>query len=464
MLYPESFVRHEEDELFADLRQGEDVLVARGGGRLYLELEGVETEGVKLCRMDNKNRRVLNGYLSYTAPTAIGREAASFGLGDRLGVCGPALLDALAGCPVMPVLAQQSLRELTLTNRSYHDVMDSASWAVFKRGWKRGWAADGDHLKHYDDISAAISYGCTMITLDCSDALSPEPKTDAELEERYQKLDAGLREIYEKKYIGNKEAVSLGADFSKRELMSVAVVYSGAAELAKRVYFELIKTADREIDLEVSLDETACTTTYCAHYFVARELADAGAEIMSLAPRFVGEFQKGIDYIGDIAEFSDDLLAHARIAKHFGYKISVHSGSDKFSIFPYVGEHTDKLFHIKTAGTNWLQCIRMIAAEQPQLYRKIHQKALESFDKAAAYYVVHADPAAVPDIGDMKDMQLESLFDNNDCRQLIHITYGFILQDKELHSAIYHTLEEKREQRDKYVSGHIDAHIKALGF
>ena len=125
--------------------------------------------------------------------------------------------------------------------------------------------------------------------------------------------------------------------------------------------------------------------------------------------------------------FKAELKVHQAIAETFGYKLSVHSGSDKFSVFPIIGEVTGGHFHIKTSGTNWLEAMRLVAMEDPKLYRNIHKYALTVFAQAKAYYHVSANPAAVPDVDTLRDDQLPMLFDMTDSRQLIHITYGFIL-------------------------------------
>ncbi len=93
---------------------------------------------------------------------------------------------------------------------------------------------------------------------------------------------------------------------------------------------------------------------------------------MGLAPRFVGDFEKGIDYKGDLKAFESCLAEHVQIAKDYGpYKISVHSGSDKFSIYPIVGRVTGGQFHLKTAGTSYLEALRVVARFEPALMRDI---------------------------------------------------------------------------------------------
>ncbi|KKN55303.1 hypothetical protein LCGC14_0583470, partial [marine sediment metagenome] len=180
-------------------------------------------------------------------------------------------------------------------------------------------------------------------------------------------------------------------------------------------------------DFELSVDESSAPTSPQAHLFIANEICEANIKVSSVAPRFVGEFQKAIDYIGDLDAFKRSFRTHAALARYFGYKISVHSGSDKFSVFPVIGELSRGRFHIKTSGTNWLEAVKVIARKDPGLYRELHRKALLTFDRATKYYHVTTNIKKVPDLSTLRDGQLPELFNNPDARQLIHITYGEIL-------------------------------------
>src|SRR5699024_7549224 len=222
-------------------------------------------------------------------------------------------------------------------------------------------------------------------------------------------------------------------------------------------------------DFEMSIDETLTPTSPEAHFFVANELIDGGVEITSLAPRFCGEFQKGIDYIGDIEQFEREFNAHFAISEHFDYKISVHSGSDKFSIFPIIGDITKRRYHLKTAGTNWLEAMRVIAKNDPALYRDIHSFALDNLDKAKAYYAIGADLDKVPDLNTLSDDELPALFDKPDSRQVIHITYGLILQEKDkdgqyvFRDRLYEIWNTHEDDYANLLVGHIGKHLTTLG-
>src|SRR5699024_7212699 len=140
-------------------------------------------------------------------------------------------------------------------------------------------------------------------------------------------------------------------------------------------YQTYIKPLGKKFNFEISIDETETVTSPQAHFFVANELKSNKVNVFSMAPRFCGEFQKGIDYVGDLHQFENELMEHANIASFFGYKLSIHSGSDKFSVFPIIARHTEGVLHVKTAGTNWLEAIRVIAQQNPDLYRRLHRFA-----------------------------------------------------------------------------------------
>jgi hypothetical protein len=245
------------------------------------------------------------------------------------------------------------------------------------------------------------------------------------------------------------------------------LIYGAAIEFAARIYDALIK--DRpDVDFEISIDETTTPTSPAQHYFVAEELRSSGVAFASLAPRFCGEFQKGIDYIGDVERFRREFEEHATIAKHFGYKISMHSGSDKFKVFPIIGELTDGRFHVKTSGTSWLEAMRLVAVKNAPLYREIHRFALEAFEDCKQYYQVTADPDKIPDVETMPDSELQTLFFRNDSRQLIHITYGPILNERgsdgsyAFRDALYRFWRENDEEYAELLDAHIGRHLERL--
>ena len=410
----------------------------------------------------HKNADALRKLFPFTAPGRVLAKEKSFGVGDRLGIAAAGHIRVFEKYDAYPILAQQSIRELNLTNRTYEDVLDAATFAVFREGFKKTWGADGDHLKTPNDIKYALSLGFTMITLDCSEHI----KSDVTDENA-----PALPPVYVEKYLNKTfdigENVSLS--FTEAELKKIVAIYGDAIKFAWQMYNKFIRKAKKPADFEISIDETSTPTTPLQHYFVARELIDAGVAFATMAPRFCGEFQKGIDYIGDLAQFEKEIKVHAVIARHFKYKLSIHSGSDKFTVFPGIGRETKGIFHVKTAGTNWLEAMRVVAMTDPALYREIHKYALSAFDEARKYYHVTTDIKKIPDVAKLSDKELPDLFNRNESRQLIHITYGLILSKKNADGSfafkdkLYKLWRENEEVYAKALMKHIGRHLDLLG-
>lgn len=455
-VYENSFAERPGFQAIAVRISGEDYLIATG--ERAREFEGKKEAFFYRCPMNHQNRLKLNVILPETKPVSFGSESTTFGFGDRLGKANYGQLKALAGyCDIKPVLAQQSMRELSLTGRTYSDVIDSAAWSVFKAGWKNGYAADGDHLKKKEEVQIAITAGCTMITLDCSEVL--RNYTDqAEISDIYGKISKQDRFEYEKCYL--EKSYSSKVSFDRNRLMQTVVNYAGAVEMVRSIYFSLLQ--DSEIDLEISLDETDIVTTAEAHFFIAMEMKKAGVRITSIAPKFKGQFQKAIDYIGDPEIFRRHLKEHVNIANMFGHKISVHSGSDKFRIFKILAKETNGFFHLKTSGTSWLEAVRLIARKNPQLFRDMYDNARKSLTESKKYYVVDCTSNMIPNLDTVEDLALESTLDEKNIRQLMHITYGFQLENQHIKERLYHTLQQFSEEYDELIKTHFIHHLELL--
>jgi len=428
---------------------------------------------VKICALNHENCNIIRKLFSFVNPRSHKGYDTTLGLGDRLGLASPGHIRVLKGKRIFPIFAQQSIRELNLTGRTYNDVLDDASWAVFQEGYTSGFGADGDHLKSKEEVKMALDCGFTMITLDCSEHINDRVfyLSESEIKNLYLTLDDDERQYLESKYL-NKDFSIEGNEkisFSYCDLMKTSLIYHQAIDFAVSIYNEIIKTYPRQIDFEISIDETSVPTTPEAHFFVANELINRNVEILSLAPRFHGEFQKGIDYKGDIEEFRRNFITHQKIADTFGYKISVHSGSDKFSVFPIIGEITRGKVHVKTAGTNWLEAVRVIASVDPALYREMHIFALDKLQEAKKYYHITENVANIPDISKLNDSELPGLMDMNDSRQVLHVTYGMILQSKNpdgsytFRDRIYKILNKHEDVYYQNLERHIGRHIDLLG-
>lgn len=434
---------------------------------------------LKICHLSFENTRSLMELFPFTRPVALRHFPFTFGTGDRLGNATPGHLRAVRRYHVRPVLAQQSVRENKQTGRTYPEVISDAAWAVFQEGYEEGYAADGDHLKSLQELDDALRAGVSMVTLDLSDVLDLrafELSSEA-LDRAFDELvDRGDREVLFHLFLG-KEFRFQGAQgpfslvFSEETVKQNTLLYHRAFDLSEAFFEKIASWTNHRplIDFEISIDETTFPTSPESHLFFAILLQHRGVRFDSLAPRFVGAFQKGIDYQGDLQELKAQFDSHAAIARDMGgYKLSIHSGSDKFSAFPIMGRLSLGRLHVKTAGTSWLEAVRLIALKAPSLYREMHEYAFSAFKEAAKLYHVTAELARIPRLQDLSDEALPSLLNQRDCRQLLHITYGYLLNacapdgTTRFRDRFYKILENYEEDYWTLLAGHMEKHLDLL--
>ncbi|MEN3008504.1 tagaturonate epimerase family protein [Pseudothermotoga sp.] len=423
---------------------------------------------VLACPLNGHNCERLMELLVSLKPSICDKKL-SFGFGDRIGVATAAHAQIVNKDEVFPVFAQQSVREITRTERSWREVLSSAVWGVFESGYDGAFGADADHVKKIEDLESAARVGYTMFTIDPSDHVKDPTKYDRkELVNFFQEHPA-RREIASK-YIGKSFTVlDEKLSFDEDSFAEIFTTYISAIEHVESCYKALRAVCSRGFDLEVSIDETSLPTTPLAHIFFVQELRRRGVDFQTLALRFPGEWQKGIDYIGDTDQFSKELEKHVAIVKMLaGYKLSLHSGSDKFSVYPALAEKTERTVHVKTAGTSYLEAIRTVAKFSPDLYREIHKFALSRFEQDRASYHVTTNLSKVPNVDEVSDSNLSDLLDQPDVRQVIHITYGSVLTAKESGKTLFKdrimkVLFEHEKEHYNFLKSHLGKHLKLLG-
>lgn len=420
------------------------------------------------CPLNENNAAVLRRYFPWTAPVSLRNRKTTIGCGDRLGLATAGHIAAVSEFDVAPVLAQQSMRELELTGRTYRQVVDDAAFMVYQCGYKSGYGADGDHLKKIVDIDVALQAGMPMITLDLSEVMNAAAGewSHNDIDAAFESLSTDVRQRMSSQYFdksfdaGKHGAIKLDQATVKR----CAVMYLAALDFAAEVHEHLRQRRGEQFDLEISIDETTSPTLPSHHLFIARELQHRKVEFTSLAPRFIGEFQKAVDYIGDPGEFARQFEVHAGIAKsHGSYKVSIHSGSDKFMVYPTIGKMTDMRLHLKTAGTSWLEAVRVIAVNAPVLYRVMHQCALSNFTKMLKLYHITADIGRIPDVDSLYDEDLPGLLEMPEARQLLHITYGPLLHDRSVRPLFFEAIHRYENEYEAMLKKHFEKHLALLG-
>ncbi|MBC7316069.1 MAG: hypothetical protein H5T70_06595, partial [Chloroflexi bacterium] len=206
------------------------------------------------------------------------------------------------------------------------------------------------------------------------------------------------------------------------------------------------------------------------HFYIASELQRLGVEWVSLAPRYVGRFEKGVDYIGDLAAFERDFAQHAAIARALGpYKLSLHSGSDKFSIYPIAAHWAGDLIHLKTAGTSYLEALRAVARVEPAFFREILTFALAHYETDRASYHVSGRLERMLRPEALSDGELERALDHFDTRQALHVTFGTVLTARGaggeflFRDRLYAVLEEHEEAHYAALESHLARHVAPFG-
>ncbi|MEN0070255.1 MAG: tagaturonate epimerase family protein [Propionicimonas sp.] len=401
-------------------------------------------------------------------PQPIGLDASA-GTGDRLGVstAGQTRAWRSSGSGLVPVFAQQSIREMDRLGRTPQEVMDDATFGLLEAGWDRPVGSDADHLHSIADIDRCIPAGFTMFTLDPGDevvAVAGVPSV-AQLEAVPW---AGLEDSLDgmlARYAGleldlGSESLALTPD----EVRTAAVKYGGCVALAAGMYRHLVASVDHPFEVEFAIDETDYVTTIPEHAWLALELQRLGVDFVSFAPRYLGTFEKGVEYIGPLDALQRNLEAHAALAQQFGpYKISLHSGSDKFSIYPLAAAATNRVVHLKTSGTTWLVAVDVAAHHAPDLFREIYAVAREAYRNTSRNYHVSADLAKTPEPDQLTDADLPGVVAAFDSRQLLHVGYGAVLRDHprapELSAALKALLTLRATEYGDFLEVHLGRHL-----
>ena len=331
----------------------------------------------------------------------------SIGVGDRFAHQAKAQLRAFQmlandGVHVVPVW-NKSNREHTFIGSEPQSVYDAGKAAVEELGWQFRWHVDADHIR-MDTVDRFIP--CSdFFTIDVADSIGkPAAKTDVDL------FIARHPEL-----IGKVKIDGIEAPFTinRNDGESVATKYLLAVQDAGKIYRHIASTKGvGNLIAEVSMDETDAPQTPSELLIILAALSDEKIPLQTIAPKFTGRFNKGVDYVGDTVqfekEFNDDLAVIAHAVANYGLpsnlKLSVHSGSDKFSIYPIIRRacaRTGAGLHLKTAGTTWLEELIGLAeagGDGLALAKEIYAYALAHVDELCAPYasVIDIDRSKLP--------------------------------------------------------------------
>src|SRR5665213_3730410 len=388
----------------------------------------------------------------------------SFGMGDRFGHQGRAQLRACQlatelGAHFVPVW-NKSNREHTLIGTEPSSLRAEADTAVKALGWKTSYHVDADHIR-LETVDRFIAPS-DFFTVDVADSIG-KPASAADVQafvDRHPEL-AGTISI---PHIDHPFTIT------RAEVERVANKFLLAVQDAGKIYRHIVAAKGvANFITEVSMDETDSPQTPVELLIILSALADEKIPIQTIAPKFTGRFNKGVDYQGDLAqfskEFSDDVATIAFAVQQYGFpsnlKLSVHSGSDKFSIYKPIREALPKFnagLHLKTAGTTWLEeLIGLAEAGGPglALAKEIYAEAYAHSEELCKPYasVIDIDYAKLPSpatvaswsserfTGAMRHDASNPLYDKS-VRQLLHVGFKIAAKMGDRYLNMLDTCEE----------------------
>lgn len=409
-------------------------------------------------------------------------EKYSIGLGDRFGHQGGAQLKAILkaageGIEITPVW-NKSNREHNTIGTQPEDVRIEADSVTKKAGFTKAYFVDADHI-NFDSVDRFIE-SSDFFTIDVASYIGKKANKD-EITEFVKSVEKYSGEL---KIPGTKQSYIT----SKTQITRIADKYLFAAIKAWDIFRKIEKAKGKgNFITEVSMDEVTHPQTPVELFFILKMLALENIPLQTIAPKFSGRFNKGVDYVGDPGTFADefesDLMVIDFAIKEFGLpenlKMSIHSGSDKFAIYPHIGSiinKYDKGIHLKTAGTTWIEEVIGLAlsgGEALAFVKDIYARSLERTDELCAPYadVIEIKISSLPSKKEVSNWNSKKFADslrhipgnpdyNPDMRQLIHVAYKLAAE----RISDYNSLLERNEER---VSGCVyeniyDRHICRL--
>lgn len=358
--------------------------------------------------------------------------------------------------------------------------MADAMNAAAASGWEGPIGADADHLKVDEDVDITAAAGFTFFTIDPSDDVDQKADDydEATLRDRFSA--ASQTAPWYESYLGKSISLPTGTSFQLDEeaCMRAAVKYGSAIARALKLgdYIRSVnEAAGRDYEIELSVDETDQPTTLAEHYIIADQCLQGGMKLVSLAPRFIGDFEKGVDFKGDLNALEASLADHAAVADLLGpYKLSLHSGSDKVSMYAALARTTGGKFHVKTAGTSYLEALRVVARHDAEAFRGIIDFSRERYDTDKATYHVSATLADAPTTAEADDQTLESEYlemwsdvpegkgFTKPGRQILHCTFGSVLTDAKWGAVVTDCLKSHPDTYCEVLDDHFGRHLDAL--
>jgi tagaturonate epimerase len=406
----------------------------------------------------------------------------SFGVGDRFAMQAEAQLKAIQkaqalGVEIAPVWNKSNREHMTIHSEP-EETRHAANKAVANLGWNKPYFCDADHI-NMSNVDKFVDH-CDFFTIDVADYIGKKASDE----------DINAFVKYNEKYAGHFMVPGIDEPFLVSVLMlkEIAEKFLFAVKQAGTIYrhIESIK-GEGTFVAEISMDEVNDAQTPIELFFILGAIATEGIPAQTIAPKFTGRFNKGVDYVGDVKqfeqEFEQDILVIDKAIIEFALpanlKLSVHSGSDKFSIYPSMGrliKKYDKGIHVKTAGTTWLEeaiGLSLAGGEALQLVKDIYKGGLSRYDELCGPYatVIDIDKSKLPSVDEVQQWDGETLANtlrhipdhpqyNPNFRQLMHVSYKLAAEWSNIYINL---LAYNKDLVGKQVTENIfDRHLKRL--
>jgi tagaturonate epimerase len=406
----------------------------------------------------------------------------SFGIGDRFSMQGEAQLKAFLkarelGFEITPVWNKSNREHQTIGSFPKQTRIE-ADQAVQSLKWDGQYFVDADHI-NMNNVNPFVDH-CDFFTIDVAEFIGKSSDNS----------DIDLFVQKNKKYVGELVIPGIGHPFDITEILlrEIAENFLFAVKQAADIYRHILsKKSSGTFVVEISMDEVNEAQTPIELFFILSALSYEGVPVSTIAPKFTGRFNKGVDYVGDIdlfaREFEEDLLVLDYSVKEFnlpaGLKLSVHSGSDKFSIYPIMGNlirKYNKGIHVKTAGTTWLEeaiGLAMAGGEALQLIKEIYFGALNRYDELAGPYatVIDINREGLPSAeelatwdGEQMAIALRHIPDhpnyNPNLRQLMHVAYKLAAEAGDRYHSLL--LKHRKLVGEQVTENIFDRHMRRL--
>lgn len=325
------------------------------------EVKGVQ---VTVAALNANNAAVVRRFVKWAAPSACGTRGASVGFSDWLGEADAFAAELFAKRQLKPVLVDYTAEDSAALQRNFLEAVDTATWGVLEAGWREGYGANAAGLKTEEDIVKALLYGYSMIGFDCSDKinLDIEKLSDAEVEKRFEEFNETFRAAVNASYLNAEFKVGNSKlSFEETQLHRIILEYGEAIMHVQFIYNSYLKNTPWNIDFELSLSKPGKLLTPQEHYLIANELERNGIKLAAVC----------LDTLNEDAALAENLQLHCDIASAFEYRLSLGNADIGLADPAAVMKYTKGKVHFKLNNILWLSAVKLIAANDAELYAKL---------------------------------------------------------------------------------------------